>query len=367
MSAWNQIRCDERGIPMLVGETVQKQYPNFSLTIPKLKYGEIGVLTLTNLRLVFSVFQNNIAMEFKVTNIEQFSTVAHPLDPQALAFSKFKAVGGEEFSIQALRFDLADLSARLSTYQNAGAAAGATKVIKKISSKSSSSNTRGIAAAKQSEQNDINQKNAQLNSALADIQSLKESAQQLLSFAQELRSKGDSDSKNDLDEIYAALGVENTSIDKSDGQFTQNLALRFATDIKKVLEKKGGVLSVAEAFCIFNRLLVTDYVSPNDLADAIKHLQKREFGVKVETIEGVTVVILTDKVYSSVLKDILSKFSEDEYTTPLLMSKKTGLPLSIARNYLLHAESDGVLCRDDSMAGLRFYKNKFNSFKPMAY
>lgn len=366
MSSWKQVTCDQRGVPMLIDEIITKQYPNFSLTIPRIRYGEIGVLTLTNKRLIFNVYQNPIALEFDLSELGQFTTAAHPADANALAFSKFKSASGEDFSMQALKFDLTDLAARLSTSQSSSSGSS-KRVVKKISTKSASREFRGIAAAKQIEQNDIDQKNAQLSSSLADIQSLKESAQQLLNFAQELKRKGDSDSKSDLDEVYAALGVTDSTIEKSGGQFSERLALRFATDISKVLEVKGGVLSVAEAFCIFNRKLGTDYVSPNDLADAIKHLQRRQYKVKVETIEGVTVVILANKTYQAVLTDILSKIDEGEYTTPLLMSKKTGLPMSIARNYLLHAEVDGVFCRDDSMAGLRFYKNNFKNFKPMSY
>ena len=192
---------------------------------------------------------------------------------------------------------------------------------------------------------------------------MKNSAQELLKIAETLRAKNDSDSRNDLGQVLVALGVSDPVTRETAGKsFANELARQFATAMKPVLAKTGGVLSVAEAYCLFNRALGTDYVSPNDLAEAIRQLKKREMGVKIETIEGVTVVILSDKTYATILKDILSRFKDNEFITPLLMSKKTQLPMTIARNYLLRAESEGVLCRDDSMAGLRFYKNMFKTF-----
>ena len=51
--------------------------------------------------------------------------------------------------------------------------------------------------------------------------------------------------------------------------------------------------------------------------------------------------------------------------TPMLIQTKSDLPNPIAKSYLLRAEQQGILARDESLAGLRYYKNIFSSFQPI--
>jgi hypothetical protein len=43
------------------------------------------------------------------------------------------------------------------------------------------------------------------------------------------------------------------------------------------------------------------------------------------------------------------------------VSTKMGIPIAIATQHLLTAESRGILCRDDGPEGLRFFRNFFQS------
>ena len=362
MSSWHQISCGSQGVPLKQGEKIIKQFENTSLYVPKLKLEKIGTLTYTNLRLVFCIFRSPAAYELDVGSITKFVPSEHKGYPE-IACCECSS-GSEEFSFQMDMSMASELSAEISLIALTSSQPMQKKIVNK--KKIISTNAKeavGISAIKDAVNSDISMQNEKLESGLQDINTLKESANELMKIATQLRSKNDKDSQSDLGTVLLALGVSDpVTRDTAGKSFAKELARQFATFMTAVLAKTGGVLSVAEAYCLYNRSLGTNYVSPNDLADAIKQLQHREYGVKIETIEGVTVVILSDKQYKSILNDILSKFGENEYTTPLLMSKKTQLPISITRNYLLRAEADGVLCRDDSMAGLRFYKNIFNSF-----
>ena len=369
-SSWKEIECTPNGVQLNSGEQIMSSFNNTSLTIPRIAFGKIGTLVLTNQRLVFLIYQSHIAYEFPLSKMGPNLSSHAYAGLENYAHFEFTSADGEDFSMQMKNKKATMLSSRLSIFitdptKNLGVK---TKFKKKIISKASSSNLVGVAAVQAAVQNDISKQNTTLSNSLKDIESLKRAAQDLMVIAEELRKKNDQDSKNDLGEVLVALGISDPVTRETAGKsYATELARQFATAMKSVLTKTGGVLSVAEAYCLFNRALGTNYVSPNDLAEALKHLNRREFGVKVETIEGVTVVILSDKQYKTVIKEILSKFGDDEFTTPLLISKKTQLPLTITRNYLLRAESEGVLCRDDSMAGLRFYKNRFDTFQLMEY
>ena len=367
-SAWKTIQItDQRGIPLRSGEAINKSYPNFSLSVPRLKLGKIGTLTATNLRFVFTIYQSPVAYELERSSVQSMNTTAYP-NRQDIAYIQFTTLDDEEFSLQATTSLANDLCVLFST-TSMGPAHGGKKVVKKIIKRKNLDNkVVGIAAVNQAVGKDISEKDKLLSTGLADIDSLKQSAKELMKIAEGLRKKKDKSAENDLGEIFMALGISDPVTKETAGKnYSSQLAVQFATVMKPVLAKTGGVLSVAEAFCLFNRSLGTNYVSPKDLAEAIENIKRRELGVKVETIEGVTVVILSEKVYSVVIKEMLSKFVDNEFTTPLLVSKQTSLPLSIARNYLLRAESEGTLCRDDSMAGLRFYKNIFSTFQPIDF
>ena len=47
--------------------------------------------------------------------------------------------------------------------------------------------------------------------------------------------------------------------------------------------------------------------------------------------------------------------------TPEEMSTSLGMSVILAKERLLSAEGEGLLCRDDSVEGLRFYPNRFLS------
>jgi ESCRT-II complex subunit VPS36 len=47
------------------------------------------------------------------------------------------------------------------------------------------------------------------------------------------------------------------------------------------------------------------------------------------------------------------------YISAMELSRRMSLPPSLARQLLLRAEADALLCRDDSISGLRFYLNRF--------
>jgi ESCRT-II complex subunit VPS36 len=51
--------------------------------------------------------------------------------------------------------------------------------------------------------------------------------------------------------------------------------------------------------------------------------------------------------------------ARDPFVSPLDVATREKLPLPIAKQHLLLAEAAGLLCRDDSVHGLRFYVNRF--------
>ena len=371
MSCWNPVQITEYGVAQNPGESIFLRFNDFSLTAPMAKIFAIGTVVLTNQRVLFLTFNPQACYQIMIGQIVQMNTTSHRERP-GFAYFTFNLHNGETFSFQAQEKQAIELSAKLVTMTVQTAPSGTTgdqpvrpakKIIRSKPSQQQEA-TVGIQALKNTVQTDIDNRGKLLAGGLSDIEHLKDSAAQLMRIAEQLRAKNDPESKNDLSEVLLALGVPDPISREASGKgFANELARQFSTRIRPVLEKYGGVMSVAEAYCLYNKALGTNYVTPNDFSEAMDQLNRREMGVKINTIEGVTVVILSEKTYQAILNDILSKFGDSEYVTPLIMSKKTSLPISITKNYLLRAEADGHLSRDDSMAGLRFYKNIFDTFE----
>lgn len=93
------------------------------------------------------------------------------------------------------------------------------------------------------------------------------------------------------------------SKDLSGKYFHRELANEVETFLTKgVLEKLGGVISLLDLFCMYNRARGTDLVSPNDLTTAVKILDKTP-GSKVAL-----------KVFASGVKVIqLRAFDQDHF------------------------------------------------------
>ena len=59
------------------------------------------------------------------------------------------------------------------------------------------------------------------------------------------------------------------------------------------------------------------------------------------------------------LKEICDLTEKNEYLTAYSLSKINECSLIVAKKLLLDAEKLGLLCRDDTSRGLRFYTNLF--------
>ncbi len=158
---------------------------------------------------------------------------------------------------------------------------------------------------------------------------------------------------------------------------------------------------LADVYCLYNRARGTDPISPEDLAEAAsKAMPSLGLGMRSRTYHisssssssssgdnkggagaGMTVLQLDsfheEAVQARILEELEkatreaaaaagggagaspSSLAHEAHTSPPDLASRWRLPMPIAKHLLLQAEQAGVLCRDDSIAGLRFYANRF--------
>lgn len=131
--------------------------------------------------------------------------------------------------------------------------------------------------------------------------------------------------------------------------------------IQVSLEEVGGTMALAEVFCRVNRARGLDLLSPEDLMHACLLLNNESsLPVKLKKFDS---GVLALQSYSCDEAIVLKKTVETLLTHGSLsaqeLSTSIGVPVVLAKEYLLSTEKNGKSCRDESIEGLRFYPNKF--------
>ena len=144
------------------------------------------------------------------------------------------------------------------------------------------------------------------------------------------------------------------------------------------LEASGGMLLLSEVFCIYNRARGLDPVSPQELLEAAGLLAGLpELGLSLLALapeefdappgSGVLRVLrrsdFSDAAMQAKMEALLRGAAgaapPPPYLTAADLAQRWSMPLQLARRHLVLAERSGLLCRDDSLAGLRFFANDF--------
>lgn len=209
-----------------------------------------------------------------------------------------------------------------------------------------------------------------LETALTDLGALMEEAKGMVEIAQRLRDKLQASPEGpnqreseEMGEMLLSLGIDTpVTKDNAGSLYHQQLSRQLSDFLEPRLKNIGGVMSLVDAYCIYNRARGTDLISPNDMLKAASlfsslhlPLKLREYSSGVLAIEGKG--HSTDDVRRRLEEMLRSR----EYLTAQVVSSSLSIPMILAQEHLVAVEEMGGLCRDDSLEGLRYYPNIFTS------
>ncbi|ONI21362.1 hypothetical protein PRUPE_2G061300 [Prunus persica] len=160
------------------------------------------------------------------------------------------------------------------------------------------------------------------------------------------------------------------STDKSLQDAFQDLnALMLADFVRLPLERSGGMMNLIDIYCLFNRARGTELISPEDLLQACSLWEKFDVPVMLRKFDSGVMVIQnkshSDEEVFGRIKTLVTK--PDALRTGISASDAAitlGIAPGMAKEHLLTAESKGLLCRDISPDGFRFYVNLFPEIDP---
>lgn len=258
----------------------------------------------------------------------------------------------------------------------------------------------GVAGIVRREEAKVTATGQSLSAAFSDLSALMQMAADMVKLAERFRgvatgqqaaaaaaggaAPGDDllmDAETQLELI--SMGIASPVTKESAGaRYHVELSRQLADFLAAPLAKAGGVMTVADVYCLFNRARGTELVSPDDLLQAISMFQSVGVPLRLRRFaSGVTVVQSSLHSDAEMVRRISQLVAGGSAApgggaaadscgpgiTAADLSRAAGISLTIAREHLLSAEAGCVLCRDDGPEGLRFYRNFFTDSAVLSY
>ncbi|KAI8571533.1 hypothetical protein RHMOL_Rhmol01G0127200 [Rhododendron molle] len=279
----------------------------------------------------------------------------------------------------------------------------------------------GVSGILRKEQEMWESTDKSLQDAFQDLNALMSKAKEMVMLAEKMRLKllsgsnnqasvaNDEDemgSKEEMQDWLLSVGIASPVTKESAGAlYHQQLSRQLADFVKIPLERSGGMINLIDIYCVFNRARGTELISPEDLLQACSLWKNADVPVMLRKFDSGVMVIQNKsyndekasliKVQNSVVlmshsdrgTSILSRNAYGEMLEHLTRRQcevlsgikslalkpealQTGISASdaaimlgiapaMAKEHLLTAESKGLLCRDVSPDGFRFYVNLF--------
>lgn len=183
-----------------------------------------------------------------------------------------------------------------------------------------------------------------------------------------------SSKEKDTDKLVGMLenmGMTSALSEKQSGSMYHKQLARQVVDFlryKDKLSQAGGMMTLTDVYCLFNRARATNMISPEDLLKAIDLMKEMSLGLTKRTFESGVVVIQDDAFDDELMAKRLSELAIESMRTKQLtpgitvMDASRSLKISalLANEHLLSGEQMGLICRDVTIEGIRFYPNLFN-------
>uniref|UniRef100_A0A0D9YGD3 Vacuolar protein-sorting-associated protein 36 n=1 Tax=Oryza glumipatula TaxID=40148 RepID=A0A0D9YGD3_9ORYZ len=222
-----------------------------------------------------------------------------------------------------------------------------------------------------------------LQDAFQDLNALMSKAKEMMELAEKMRQKlltnssaqsnsndEEMGSKQDMQDWLLSVGIVSPVTKETAGAlYHQQLSRQLADYIRTPLEKAGGMMALVDVYCLYNRARGTELISPEDLLQACSLWEKFDVPVMLRKFDSGVKVIQTkthsdDEVFARISSLAQKEDALQKGISPSDAAFTLGIAPALAKEHLLNAESIGILCRDVSPDGLRFYINLFNEIDP---
>lgn len=229
-----------------------------------------------------------------------------------------------------------------------------------------------------------------LGNAFEDLEALMASAKEVIALAETFAAESGMGQNGDSTEASAvlsqsasAMGMVTTKDMLGSGtgaedlylsELSRNLAEYLTDDRKGILQKEGGIMSLIDLWAVFNRTRNgVELVSPSDFHKAAQLWEKLKLPVRLRQFKSGLVVVQrydwSDEKTIQQLEVWLDELLFEPLDVPWDWSvygrgvtaqeaaQRFGWSVGVATEELEMAEDRGILCREEGIEGVRFWRN----------
>mmetsp|Transcript_18547 Transcript_18547/g.25789 ORF Transcript_18547/g.25789 Transcript_18547/m.25789 type:complete len:399 (-) Transcript_18547:82-1278(-) len=239
-----------------------------------------------------------------------------------------------------------------------------------------STTSAGIRGLIEREKKRVEKAEREVDEAFKDLDALMAKASAIVDLAKKYssgmaaRSDGKKEEKDQFLAMLTDMGIPNPVTRESAGsKYHEQLARQLADFFmqekdpgsgKTRLNGLGGMITLPDAFCIFNRARGTEMVSPNDLLNACELLETLHLPIAFRRFPSDVMVIQAKDLSEKKICDrIVEHIKSSGAVSPIELSRDFSISLVLAHHHLNNAEQSAYICRDQSEDGIRYYINLF--------
>mmetsp|Transcript_19693 Transcript_19693/g.54686 ORF Transcript_19693/g.54686 Transcript_19693/m.54686 type:complete len:376 (+) Transcript_19693:78-1205(+) len=263
------------------------------------------------------------------------------------------------------------------------------------------SHNAGISGILRRQQEEASAAESSLKSAFADLKNLEEKAREMVSLAERFRSAlmrnsdgsvagTDGEAQAAMEEELISMGIASPVTKDTAGRlYHRELSRQLSDFLAAPLGRAGGMMTLQEVYCLFNRARGAELVSPDDLMEAVKLFpsigcplllleldSKAGKEVRITRMQAIRSRLTSAGAGKGTLIICAASLDNEKVSAELLRlvrppgteglgvgiterdaARCLGVSIMVAREHILSAEDRCVLCRDDSAEGLRFFYN----------
>lgn len=237
----------------------------------------------------------------------------------------------------------------------------------------------GLAGILRKEQEMWESTDKTLQDAFQDLNALMSKAREMVMLAEKMRQKllaapnnhssvasdEEMGSKEEMQDWLLSVGIISPVTKESAGAlYHQQLSRQLADFVKVPLERAGGMINLIDIYCLFNRARGTELISPDDLLQACTLWEKLDVPIMLRKFDSGVKVIQSksqsdEEVFGRIKTLVLKPEALQIGVSASDAAMTLGIAPTMAKEHLLAAESKGLLCRDTSPDGFRFFVNLF--------
>lgn len=145
--------------------------------------------------------------------------------------------------------------------------------------------------------------------------------------------------------------------------YYQQVARQLADVLRPKLIQQGGVMTLTDAYCFYNRARASNLLSPEDLRRAVESMNGLNLGLSQRIFPSGLVVLQEESVSDKQVATKLATWAaKPDGLTELEAARWLKTSALLAHEQLLAAEQMGALVRDATVESVRFYPNRFEEW-----